>query len=507
MVPERWILPPDVTWDTGFWDGDGFRFRQPNSPEGVWYWWTSLLYFLRYGWAHTNLNNLISKVVPQWDGYISSITTASATTTDGDGRRLLTQAMVTNAGAFLEDQSVSNPFGIEQVQARTRAMWGVNLDVLSGMQAIRVMQGVDEENSGGKNVVLDGGFERLFTQMVRMLKRRNTGTYGARWQMGPSNAPGHVEVDLKLLTTVWGLRKNRTSEGKTVGWTVAYSPNPDLGSGSDSTSTSDSDHIHQRPADTDLTLAEFDEVVLAAPFEFTGININNPPHAPQIRKRSWEQMHVTVFTSPQRLAPDAFGLDQGDHDGMPLRVLTTLRESEQIELGGTSGMKGLGGVEWWSLETMGTVPKIIWPRSRVNADEHGPNDEETIIASEESSAPDVGADEVRTEYTYKILSPNEISNDTILNLLVGGRDLNQDEVITWIHRHAWSRAFPTPLPAKVTWRDGAVDIDQGLWYTGGLEGVWGGVEAAVTMGKRVADEVGNKWRLNNMRCFSFWKSS
>ena len=38
-----------------------------------------------------------------------------------------------------------------------------------------------------------------------------------------------------------------------------------------------------------------------------------------------------------------------------------------------------------------------------------------------------------------------------------------------------------------------IDLDDGLWYTAEIEGVWGGLEAAVTMGKRVAEELRKKW--------------
>lgn len=38
-----------------------------------------------------------------------------------------------------------------------------------------------------------------------------------------------------------------------------------------------------------------------------------------------------------------------------------------------------------------------------------------------------------------------------------------------------------------------IELDDGLWYTAGIEGVWGGLESAVTVGKRVAEELRVKW--------------
>ena len=47
-------------------DSQGFLFRQPHNLEGLWYWWTSLLYFLRCGWAHQSLRNVFEKLIPMW---------------------------------------------------------------------------------------------------------------------------------------------------------------------------------------------------------------------------------------------------------------------------------------------------------------------------------------------------------------------------------------------------------------------------------------------------------
>ena len=38
-----------------------------------------------------------------------------------------------------------------------------------------------------------------------------------------------------------------------------------------------------------------------------------------------------------------------------------------------------------------------------------------------------------------------------------------------------------------------INLDDGLWYTAGIESIWGGLEGAVTMGKRVAEELRVKW--------------
>ena len=43
-----------------------------------------------------------------------------------------------------------------------------------------------------------------------------------------------------------------------------------------------------------------------------------------------------------------------------------------------------------------------------------------------------------------------------------------------------------------------LQIDDGLWYTGAMESVTGGLEEAVLMGKRVAEELRATWTGANM---------
>jgi len=234
---------------------------------------------------------------------------------------------------------------------------------------------------------------------------------------------------------------------KTLGFLVAYSD------------TSDDSR------DPKLNIGVFDEVVVASPWVLAEMN-TEPAY--RIPYSSWEKMHVTVFTTPGRLAPGSFGLGDGDHPGMPQRILSTLGDSER-NLEGYSGGSGVGKAGWWTIEHSGTVTRPIKENDAAICDD-----------------PALCKYSVRTENVYKILSPSELSNDTIMHML-------SNQEITWIYRHFWKHAFVTPSPSRFDKSDMKIKLDDGLWYTAGVEGSWGGLEAAVTMGKRVAAEIHAKW--------------
>ena len=214
----------------------------------------------------------------------------------------------------------------------------------------------------------------------------------------PHNAR-NARIDLKLSTTVWGLYKNQSEDGKDLEWLVAHSKSSD------------------NRLDPELTTSSFDEVIITSPWVFTGLRSQPVYHVPDT---SWEKMSVTVFTTPGRLAPGSFGLGHDDHQGMPQRVLSTLGDSERENLKGYSGMKGVGMAGWWSVEHVGTVARAVVEQSGIPCVGNSP-----CKAS------------VRTENVYKILSPSEISDATIMSMLTHPE-------ITWVHRKFVSPSTPCP---------------------------------------------------------------
>ena len=361
-------------------NGQTFQYRQPHDPHTLWYWWTNLTYFLRYGWAHANLEKLTDSVLPSYRDRLLHSTGFSDS---------LVEALSTFASPFLESRFITRPFTTEQVQARARAKYGANLGVMSGLDALQIME--DAERERERNVLFTGGMATIFNRML-------------------TSRPQHITT--KLNTSVWGLRKNETT------WTVAYSLTPSYGK------------------EPEMVLSEFDEVVVATPWHTLDLIIQPIVEVPEV---SWEEMYVTIFVSPRKLDPEAFGLGKGEWKGMPGRVLTTLRGEEQEGLEGLSGEEGVGGVGWWSLEGVGTVARALPLKPATEKDQREAvvgkdGDADTVDAAHDELDPDetyVYPDSVRREYVYKLLSPREIDNSTLLHLL----GTSDDEDITWLYRH------------------------------------------------------------------------
>jgi len=411
----------------------------------------------------------MKKLAPMWNSYAQALSFPSPWSQNSDALLLppdLRSAITSPANRFLESQNVKHPFTTEQVQSRTRARYGANLGILSGMQALRVMGEARDERTTNFNI--QGGMAQLFTRMLH-----------------PPTHARNAKITVKLGTMVAGIRKNQTEEGKTLGWTVAHFP------------VSESDSIEPG---AELTMEEFDGVVVAAPWQFTGMNIQPEYNFPPV---SWEKLHVTILTSPNKLAPEAFGLGKGDHRGMPQRVLSTLNDSERSTIDGNSGQEGVGNSGWWSIEHVGEVARLIMV----------PSSSESCGEPASPSCRD--SQSIRMENVFRILSPSAMANETINNFFGNPGDGGS---VTWIHRQfvrppsinssnsnniiyvlrvkltpvsclQWEHAFRTPLRSDPNEGSPSVKVDDGLWYPGAMEGLWGGVEAAISMGKRVAEEI------------------
>ncbi|KAF8468202.1 hypothetical protein BDZ91DRAFT_762222 [Kalaharituber pfeilii] len=453
----RWA-PVETRIDVGIYDGHRFVYRQPYRPGVIWRWWNSLSYFVHYGRSHKNFDSMNRWLLPLWRTFTGALrlpgswSASFAPSSDTNSTSAspnppaypseypppLFRAVTTPANTYLGNHKVKAPFSTEQIQARLRARYGANLGVVSGMHAAKVMG----ESERASNAIVRGnsGIAGVFEKIVAAANRQRA----------------KVKVDVKLATPVWGISKNITydpNENPTVvGWTVAYGTDdgePEL-------------DVHE----TQFAMGPFDDVIVAAPWPSTKMLMDPEYSMPHM---SYEHMYVIVFMTLGRLVSGVFGLKKGDTKGVPSRIWSTLAGGEQGTLGGASGESGVGGVGWWSVEHVGNVVKIVW-------------------------GGEVGKEEVeQVERVYKILSPREMSDEAIKGMLGGAE-------ITWVHRHYWEYAFATPvfdqLPGSAY--ELGIKVDDGLWYTGSMEGKWGGLEAAVVMGKRVAEDIVDGWRVGKL---------
>lgn len=198
----------------------------------------------------------------------------------------------------------------------------------------------------------------------------------------------------------------------------------------------------------------FDEVILAAPLQYADLAIDPAPkHVPD--EIPYTKLHVTLFASPFALDPKAFEMDTGKV--VPQYVLTTLPPNEETP-------DDVGSTGFYSISI---VNQGINPRSSVP----------------------------RLEYIYKIFSPKRIGSEFLSNIL--GHTVKDDEAkhgdvdgtVSWIHHKIW-HSYPKEYP-RVTFEE--IKLDDGLWYTSGIESFISTMETSALSGKNVARLIRDEW--------------
>jgi prenylcysteine oxidase / farnesylcysteine lyase len=201
---------------------------------------------------------------------------------------------------------------------------------------------------------------------------------------------------------------------------------------------------------------EFDDVVIATPWQFSGISHEDDLMEHPIESVPYAALHVTLFATPFRFAPEFFALEPGTE--VPISVLTTLGEGEEPR----PGSEGAGKAGFFSA----TLVKVV-----TNPKNQG------------------------REYVYKIFSPEAVTPEFLSSLLgvqvpntstrlKGGESENSSMVdpISWIHPTVFN-PYPQKLP-RVTFQDPI--LGQGLYYTSGIESFISTMETSALMGMNVA---------------------
>ena len=93
--------------------------------------------------------------------------------------------------------------------------------------------------------------------------------------------------------------------------------------------------------------AAFDSVVMANPYQFSGISAGEGVLQTPIDEVPYVQLHVTIFTSPSRFSPQFFDLPESAK--VPGLVLTTLAQGDTA----ASGVDGAGKAGFFSLSILG----------------------------------------------------------------------------------------------------------------------------------------------------------
>jgi prenylcysteine oxidase/farnesylcysteine lyase len=326
---------------------------------------------------------------------------------------------------ILNEAGIGEKFSREIIQASTRVNYGQNLGGIHGLETMVCMA-----TDGA--MAVKGGNWQIFDAMVKA-----------------SGANSRVNSTVQNVVK----KDNGAYVVKTAVSTSSENSNPQ----------------------SELEQEEFDTVVLATPYQFSGISFS-PPLANPPDEIPYVTLYVTLFTSPHRLSPSFFNLGpSASTDEVPDMVLTTLPEG--VDLGAKKGKKGVGPAGFWSVSLLRKIEM----------------DDGTI------------------QYLYKVFSPEKLTKmwmSGLLGLKVPPQDMWVDfdgidrlskHDITWSHEKVW-QSYPYELPRLSFERirlEGKRMDPRGIWYTSGIESFISTMETSALMGKNVARLIANDFMVES----------
>lgn len=303
------------------------------------------------------------------------------------------------AETFLDENKIYPPFSADIIQASTRVNYAQNLEQIHGLEAMVCMAA-----DGAMSV--HGGNWQIFDRMLK----------------SSSNS-------VLLNTSVTDISLSEDSKTYFV----------------KSSSIPDSNERLTAATNVDT----FDNVVIAAPLQFSNITISPPPSIYLPAPIPYVKLYVTLFTSPRFFEPASFNLSPGST--LPTTVLTTLPND------------GSGPPPFFSISTLRRVtnPNVEPPRR---------------------------------EYLYKVFSQGPLHFPSLEQLLKPSSEKTRSPSleVTWQYNKIW-HSYPY-LPPRVTFDDPQLDDAGKLWYTSGIEPFISTMETSSLMGMNVARLIVDQWR-------------
>ncbi|CAL3971659.1 unnamed protein product [Diplocarpon coronariae] len=386
---------------TGVWDGQRFLFTESASSwKKVWNMGKA---FVKYGRTPMRIQSLIGQIMRKFrELYLYpsfpfkefrgfTIDLGLHQPATYDAKTVL----------YLNQIKDDSPFVNDVLQAMTRAAFGKNLANTQGLQA---MSAIDPSLSSQ----IEGGNWRLINGMIR-----------------EANAKTYLNTAVNSVTR------------------VNYS------------SFAISTINKHAPADQmRRTYDNFDNVILAAPFQKEEIQVGDG----ELYRNPWETtyttLHITVFTSGYRISPKFFGLKPGAK--IPTSIATTMPKGPASAANAPD--------YYFSIETLEAVTN---PRT------------------------------LEQEYIYKIVSPEKITSRFLSELL--GKNVPADlttirntrgETITWYYAKVWDQAYPTDSAFH---SQQPIEPGYRIYYTGGMDSFLSTMEANALMGMNVARLIMDEW--------------
>ncbi|KFY41296.1 hypothetical protein V495_04992 [Pseudogymnoascus sp. VKM F-4514 (FW-929)] len=252
----------------GIWNGEKFVLTQTS---GGWEWWNTAKMIWKYGISPIRANNLMKATVAKFLELYKPPFFPFRSLTERVIELDLVSATGVTGDQLLAANSVYPPFTTDIIQAFTRVNYLQNLGVIHGLETM-----VSMSTDGATQV--KGGNWQMFDRMLNA-----------------SGATVHLDTAVSSLEKDNG-RYTLTSKPTNAAWTSVSS--------------------EQR----------FDSVVIAAPFQYTGLKLSDGIVEKTPDEIPYVQLHATLFTTPLKLDGSYFGLKPGDV--VPTTVYTTLSPSD-----------------------------------------------------------------------------------------------------------------------------------------------------------------------------------
>ncbi|KAI8631551.1 prenylcysteine oxidase [Xylariaceae sp. FL1651] len=390
----------------GIWDGNSFVYTQDS---GAWDWVNLARLFWKYGTAPYYTRKLVQSTVTTFLRlYDEPFFPFRSLSTRAFQLNLVKVTGMTGR-QFLAANKLDGPFAHDIVQASTRVNYAANLEFIHGLGTMVAMA-----PEGAKSI--EGGNWQIFANMVKA-----------------SKADIHLNLAVANIAINADQKYKITTEAVEAGIPKAKSQSHPIA---------------------------FDDVIIAAPFQFANISTDEDLIQHPIDTIPYATLHVTLFASPYKFSPAFFKMPPASN--VPISVLTTLGANEEARPGGS----GAGKAGFYSA----TLQRIV-----VNPRTHNP------------------------EYVYKIFSPEAVTSDFLSELLgveipksftrTGDGDETAEtgddtfvNPISWFHATVF-HPYPQKYP-RVTFQDPI--LRDGLYYTSGIESFISTMETSALMGMNVA---------------------
>ncbi|KAI0129197.1 prenylcysteine oxidase [Xylariales sp. AK1849] len=392
----------------GIWDGDKFVYQQDSES---WEWWSLAKLFWKYGMAPYYTRNLVKETIGTFLRLYEEPYFPFRSLTTRVYELGLAKITGVTGQQFLAENKLDGPFARDIVQTGTRVNYASNLAYIHGLGAMVSM-------AAEGAMAIAGGNWQIFATMVERSK-------------------AHVYLDTAV--TSIALKGSREPTGPAAKYIIKT-----VNAGS-------------VDAEAETQPIEFDNVVIATPYQFSNISHGDDVLQHPIDTIPYAKLHVTLFASPFRFSPEFFKLEPATE--VPISVLTTLGENEEPR----PGSDGAGKAGFFSA----TLVKVV-----------------------------INPKTTRQEYVYKIFSPDEVTPEFLSSLLgvkvpatftrsTAVEDENEYDVVepvSWYHPTIF-HPYPQKLP-RVTFQDPI--LGEGLYYTSGMESFISTMETSALMGMNVA---------------------